>query len=81
MDVGIAYDFKGVSDDSDSHKFLAVVAAVHHERVCEPFDDGTLRFSETLDGVSAGGMGDVNWRADLDVVANLRCCCQPISSI
>lgn len=58
-----------MGDNSDGHKFLAVVPAVHHERIRETLDDGTLRFSETLDSVSAGGVRDVNWLADLDVVA------------
>lgn len=63
------YNFEGVSDNTDGHEFLAVIASVHHERVCETFDDGTLGFAETLDGIAAGGVGDIDWRADLDVVA------------
>ena len=64
-----AYDFKGVRDDADGHELLAVVAAVHHERVGEALDDGTLGFAEALHGVSAGGVGGVDGCADLDVVA------------
>ncbi len=65
----MSYDFKGMGDNPDGHELFAVVAAVHHERVRQPLDDWTLCFSESLDGVSTGGVGDVDWRADLDVVA------------
>ena len=64
------YDFKRVSDDADGHELLAVIASIHHEGVCEAFDDRTLGFAESLYGVAAGGVGDVDWRADLDVVAD-----------
>ena len=50
------YDFEGVSDDADSHKLLAVVAAVHHQRVGEALDDGALRLAESLHGIPAGGV-------------------------
>lgn len=43
-------DLEGVLDDANSHQFLAVVASVHHERVGETFNDGTLSLAETLDG-------------------------------
>ncbi len=66
------YDFEGMGDDSDGHELLAVIPAIHHERIRETLDDGALRFSETLDGVSAGGMGNVNRLADLDVVAGAQ---------
>jgi hypothetical protein len=58
-----------VSDNSDSHELLSVVAAVHHERVGKTLDDGALCFPESLDGISASGVRDVDGRADLDVVA------------
>lgn len=57
--------------DAHGHELLAVVAAVHHEGVGEALDDGALRFAEPLDGVAAGGVGDVDWSADLDIVAVL----------
>ena len=57
-----------MGNDADGHEFLAVVAAVHHEGVGEALDDRALRFSESLLGISTGGVGDVDWGADLDVV-------------
>lgn len=56
-------------DDAHGHELLAVVAAVHHERVGEALDDGALRLTEALDGVAAGAVGDVDGAADLDVVS------------
>jgi hypothetical protein len=58
-----------VLHDPDSHQLLSVVAAVHHQGVGQALDDGTLGFSEALDGVATGGVGDVDWGADLNVVA------------
>lgn len=58
-----------MSDNSDSHQLFTVVAAVHHERVGEALDDGALSLAESLDGIAAGGVGDVDWRADLNVIA------------
>ena len=58
-----------MSDDADSHELFTVVAAIHHERVCEAFDDRALSFSESLAGIATGRMGDVDGRADLYVVA------------
>jgi len=63
------YDLKAMCDNSDSHQLLAVVSTVHHEGVCQAFDDRALCFSESLCCVSASGVGDVNGGADLDVVA------------
>lgn len=47
-----AYDFKSVCNDSDSHELLAVVSAVHHERVGEAFNDWALCLAESLDGIA-----------------------------
>lgn len=58
-----------MGDDADGHELLAVVAAVHHERVGETLNDGALGLAETLDGVAAGRVGEVDRLADLDVVA------------
>ena len=57
-----------MGNDADSHELLSVVAAVHHQRVGEPLDDGALRLAEPLHRVSTGGVRDVDWLADLDVV-------------
>ena len=67
--VGDTHDLKGVSDDAHSHELLSVVAAVHHERVGETLNDGALCLAETLDGISASRVGDVDWLSDLDVIA------------
>jgi len=58
-----------VGNDADSHKLLSVVTAVHHQRVGETLDDGALRLSESLLGVSTGRVGDVDGSADLDIIA------------
>ena len=55
--------------DTNSHELLSVVSAIHHERVRQTFDDGTLCFSESLNGISASGVRDVDRSADLNVVA------------
>jgi hypothetical protein len=69
---GYAYDLEGVCDDANRHELLAVVAAVHHQRVREALNDGTLCLPESLDGVPAGGVGDIYGLADLDVIAVLH---------
>ena len=66
---GQAHDFKSVSDDADGHELLAVIAAVHHEGICETLDDGAVGLSEALDGIATGGVRDIDGGADLDVVA------------
>jgi hypothetical protein len=63
------YDLEGMSNNSDSHKLLSVVATIHHQRVGKTLDDWALCLSESLLCISAGGMGDVDWCSDLDVVA------------
>lgn len=64
-----SYDLKGVSDNADSHELLAVVATVHHEGVGETLNDGAVGLAETLDGIATSGVGEVDGRTDLDVVA------------
>ena len=49
-------DFKGVLDDAHSHELLAVVAAVHHERVAETLHNRAQGLAETLDLVAAGSV-------------------------
>lgn len=63
-------DLEGVLDDADSHKLLAVVAAVHHQRVGEALDDGAGSLPEAPDLVAAGGVRHVHLLAlaDRDVV-------------
>lgn len=67
--VLLTHDLEGVGDDADSHQLLAVVATVHHKGVCQTLDDGALGLAESLRGISAGGVGDVDGGADLDIVA------------
>lgn len=55
--------------DTHGHELLAVVAPVHHQRVGQALDDGTLGFAEAFHGVAAGGVGDVDGGADLDVIS------------
>jgi hypothetical protein len=45
-----------MGNNSDSHEFLSVVSAVHHERVCEPLNDRALRLPEAFLCEAAGGM-------------------------
>lgn len=62
------YDLESVRDDADGHELLAVVAAVHHERVGETLNDGALGLAETLGGIAASSVREVDWLTDLDVV-------------
>jgi len=55
-------------NDANGHQLLAVVSAVHHERVGESLNDGALCFSESLRRISAGRVGDVDWLSDLNVI-------------
>lgn len=61
-----------MGNNADGHELLAAVAAVHHERVGETLDDGALSLAETLGGVTASGVREVDGRTDLDVVAVRR---------
>ena len=56
-------------DDPHGHELLAVVAAVHHERVGQALDDGALRLAEAFDGVAPRTVRDVHGAADLYVVS------------
>ena len=53
-------------DDAHGHELLAVVAAVHHERVHEALSDGALRLAEALLRVAARGVGNVHGVLGLD---------------
>jgi len=57
-----------VGNDPHGHKLLAVVAAVHHERVGETLNDGAVGLSESLGGILASGVGDVDGVAEGDVI-------------
>jgi len=50
-------DVKSVLNNSDSLHLLAVVSAVHHQRVGETLDDWALRLSEAFLVVSASSVG------------------------
>jgi hypothetical protein len=69
MLVGSTYDLESVGNDADGHELLSVVTTVHHQGVRETLDDGALCLSESLLGVSTGGVGDVDGGADLDIIA------------
>jgi hypothetical protein len=58
-----------VGNDADSHKLLSVVTTVHHQGVGETLDDWALCLSESLLCVTTGRVGDVDWCADLDIIA------------
>ena len=58
-----------MSNDADSHKLLAVVPSIHHEGICKALNDGAIGLAEALDGIAACGVRDVDWGADLDVIA------------
>jgi hypothetical protein len=63
------YDLESVSNDTDSHELLSVVATVHHQRVGKTLDDWAVSLSESLLGISASRVRDVDWGADLDIIA------------
>jgi hypothetical protein len=65
------HDLEGVGDNADGHDLLSVVAAVHHEGVGETLDDGALGLTESLGGVTASRVGEVDGLTDLDVVAEV----------
>jgi hypothetical protein len=67
--VVLTYDLERVGNNADSHELLSVVTAVHHQRVGETLDDRALRLSESLLGISTGGVGDVDRSTDLNVIA------------
>ena len=58
-----------MGNNADSLELLAVVATVHHDRVGQTLNDGALGLAETLGGITASSVGDVDRGADLDVVA------------
>ena len=57
--------------DPNSHQLLAIVPTVHHERISQSFNDWALGLAETLDGIAAGRVRNVDGRPDLNVVARV----------
>ena len=53
------HDFKGVLDDAHGQHLLAVVAAVHHERVGQSLNDGALGLPEALHSKAASRVRQV----------------------
>ena len=47
-----SYNLKSVCNDPDSHKLLAVVAAIHHKRIGEALNDRALCLAESLDSIA-----------------------------
>lgn len=58
-----------MGNDTDSHELLSVVATVHHQGVGETLDDWAVSLSESLLRISTGGVRDIDWCSDLDVIA------------
>ena len=52
-------DLKRVFDDANGHELLAVVAAVHHERVDQALNNRALGLPEPLGGVAPAAVGKV----------------------
>ncbi len=52
-------DLKAVFHNPHSHELLAVVTAVHHEGVDQPFDNRALSLAETLSGIPSRAVGKV----------------------
>lgn len=73
--AGGTYDLESVSDNTDSHELLSVVATIHHEGVGEALDDGALGLAESLLRIAASRVGEVDGLADLDIVAVRRSEC------
>lgn len=64
----VTHDLESVVDNADSHELLSVVAAVHHQRVGKTLNDRAAGLAEALRGILAGGMGDIDGLAQVDVV-------------
>ena len=56
-------------NDTDSHKLLAIITAIHHKGIGETLDYRALGLPESLDSIAASRVGDIDWRPDLNVVA------------
>jgi len=67
------YNLESVCNNANSHQLLSVVSAIHHEGVGESLNDGALSLSESLCSIATGGVGNVDWGSDLDIVAVYTC--------
>src|SRR5690606_2253190 len=63
-------DLERVLNNSHGLQLLSVVASVHHKGVGESLDDWALGLAEALDGISSGGMWEVDL-LELNVVAGV----------
>lgn len=61
-------NLKGVLDNAHGKELLAVVAAVHHERIGKTLDDGALSLAESLVGISSSAVRQVNGLTNLNIV-------------
>lgn len=52
-------DLEGVLDDANGQELLAVVAAVHHQRVGQTLNNGALGLTEALNIVTTSAVGDI----------------------
>ena len=58
----------GLLHDARSQQLLAVVAAVHHQRVGHALNDGALGLTEALSGITAGGVRKKDLATQLNVI-------------
>jgi hypothetical protein len=63
------YNLKSVCNNANGHELLSVVATIHHEGVGKTLDDRALSLAKSFHGISASGVRNVNWCADLDIIA------------
>ena len=68
------YNLKSMCNDSDGHELLAVIASVHHHRVCQALNDWALRFSKPLDSISTSGVRCVDGCSDLYIITAVDTC-------
>lgn len=55
-------------NNPDSHELLSTVTTVHHERIGETLNDGTLSLAETLGSVPTGRVWEVDRLTNLNVI-------------
>ena len=59
-------------NNANSHQLLSVVAAVHHEGVGQPLNDGAVGLAESLGGISTSRVGEVDGGTNLDVITTVK---------